>query len=116
MSGEDSSPDFYWDTKGKVTKDGYTLEARASAILVDPKLRANTFPIEVVFEARRQILVLVPQEPLDVVHANRIGVHLQREVPRVIGEQFLARVRESFAVESQEPLLLDAHDQSRSAA
>jgi hypothetical protein len=28
VSGEDSSPDFYWDTKGKVTKDGYTLEMR----------------------------------------------------------------------------------------
>jgi hypothetical protein len=28
VSGEDSSPDFYWDSKGKITKQGYTLEIR----------------------------------------------------------------------------------------
>ena len=28
VSGEDNSPDFFWDTKGKITKDGYTLEMR----------------------------------------------------------------------------------------
>ena len=28
VTGEDSSPDFYWDTKGKITKTGYTLEMR----------------------------------------------------------------------------------------
>ena len=27
-TGEDSSPDFYWDSKGKVTATGYTLEMR----------------------------------------------------------------------------------------
>ncbi len=28
VSGEDNSPDFFWDTKGKITRDGYTLEMR----------------------------------------------------------------------------------------
>src|SRR5262249_48742832 len=28
VTGEDSSPDYYWDVKGKVTKTGYTLEMR----------------------------------------------------------------------------------------
>ncbi|HEY6196635.1 MAG TPA: DUF5916 domain-containing protein [Candidatus Eisenbacteria bacterium] len=28
VTGEDSSPDFFWDSKGKITKEGYTLELR----------------------------------------------------------------------------------------
>ncbi len=28
VSGEDNSPDFYWDTAGKVTESGWTLEIR----------------------------------------------------------------------------------------
>src|SRR5437867_2809033 len=28
LSGEDSSPDFYWDAAGRVTPEGWTLELR----------------------------------------------------------------------------------------